>query len=239
MTSRWARVARGSLIASVAVLLAALWHVAAGGTPPAMLGLVVALAFGVPVSVLLAGKTLSLGRLSLAVGVSQLLLHALFGLGAGSSSALTVAGHHGSVTLAATEAAMAQSAGHGAAHSLGAMWLAHALAAVVTIMALRRGERAVTALMRLAHTRLRAVLLAFSGTVPVLVRAATVRTALLGTFVPTDLAVLLSPMRHRGPPQLALYEPRQVGPPRPWRPGGIRGSNPGQRGTPDRYPGIG
>ncbi|TFD47787.1 hypothetical protein E3T55_14610 [Cryobacterium frigoriphilum] len=201
MTSRWARVGRGSLTASVAVLLAGLSHVAAGGTAPALLGSVVALAFAVPVSVLLAGKTLSLFRLSLAVGVSQLLLHALFGLGAGSGGAMTVAGHHGLVTVAA-DTTVVHALQHGAMHSGGTMWLAHGLAALVTVIALRRTERATVALLHFAQTQLRAVLIVFSGALPVLIRATTVRTSLLGTFVPNELAVLLSPMRHRGPPRV-------------------------------------
>ncbi|MFC5930591.1 hypothetical protein [Cryobacterium melibiosiphilum] len=194
--SRWTRVGRGSLTASVAVLLAALSHLAAGGTAPALLGIVVALAFAVPVSVLLAGRTLSLFRLSLAVGVSQLLLHALFGLGAASPSALSIAGHHGLVTVAADSASVA------ALHSGGAMWLAHGLAALLTVVALRRGERAACALLQFAQTQLRTVLIAFSGNLPVLIPLAAVRTALVSAIVPTLLAVLLSPMRHRGPPQV-------------------------------------
>lgn len=192
--SRWARVACGSLTASVAVLLAALSHVAAGGPAPALLGVVVALAFAVPVSVVLSGTTLSLLRLSLSVAVSQLLLHALFGLGAASSSVLSVADHHGLVTVAAQTTAVA------GLHSGGGMWLAHGLAAVATIVALRRGERAAHALLRFAQDQLHAVLIAFSGSVPVLVRAATVRTSLLEVLVPTALDLLLLTTRHRGPP---------------------------------------
>lgn len=201
MTSRWARVGRGSLTASVAVLLASLSHVAAGGPAPALLGAVVALAFALPVSVLLAGKTLSLFRLSLAVGLSQLLLHALFGLGAGSAAALSVTGHHGLVTIAA-EPGVAQALGHSVGHADGAMWLAHSLAALITIIALRRGERAACAVVHFARTQLRAVLIAHAGRVPVCIRLTGVHSVLVDTFVPTANDVLLSPMRHRGPPQV-------------------------------------
>ncbi|MFO7689533.1 MAG: hypothetical protein R6W83_03120 [Cryobacterium sp.] len=201
MTSRWARVGRGSLTAAVAVVLAALSHVAAGGPAPGALGIIVALGLAVPISVLLAGKTLSLFRLSLAVGLSQLLLHGLFGMGTGGAAVLSVAGHHGAVTILA-DSTVTQSLSHGDSHTGGAMWLAHGFAAVITIVALRRGERAACALLQLARTQLRAVLIALGSTVPVLIRPITVTTALLGAFVPTPCAVLLSPMRHRGPPQL-------------------------------------
>ena len=124
------------------------------------------------------------------------MFHLLFGLG-GSAGSMTVAGHHGAATVI-VGAASASPVSPGA----GWMWLAHALAAVVTIVALRRGERTFWALVELARTALVAVVIALGIVLPPLCTVR-VRAARHLTFVPFDLAVLLSPMRHRGPPLAA------------------------------------
>lgn len=194
MKTRWARFARGWLTAVVAVLVAALSHLAAGGNAPAPVSIALALAFAGMLSVALAGKNLSLVKLSISVGFSQLLFHLLFGLG-GTAGSMTVAGHHGSATVIVGAASASPSM-----HDSGWMWLAHTLAAVVTIVALRRGERAFWALVELARTALVAVFIALGIVLPTPGGAARVRAALHRVFVPTNLAVLLSPMRRRGPP---------------------------------------
>lgn len=193
MATRWARFVRGWLTAVVAVLVAALSHVAAGGHAPAPVSIALALAFAGMVSVALAGKKLSLVRLSLSVAFSQILFHLLFGLG-GPAGSMTVAGHHGSAAVIVGAASASP-----ISPAMGWMWLAHALAAVVTIVALRRGERTFWALVELARTALVAVLIALGIVLPPL-RAVRLGAALHRVFVPFDLAVLLSPMRHRGPP---------------------------------------
>ncbi|MDJ0349900.1 hypothetical protein [Cryobacterium sp. PH29-G1] len=194
MATRWARFARGWLTAVVAVLVAALSHIAGGGSAPAPLALALALAFAGMVSVVLAGKKLSLMKLSVSVAFSQLLFHLLFALG-GTAGTMTVAGHHGSTTVLVGAASAAP-----AMHSGGAMWIAHTVAAVLTIVALRRGERAFWALVETARTALVTVFIALGLVVPTPGRTARVRAALRREVVRTDLAVLLSPMRHRGPP---------------------------------------
>ena len=202
MTSRWARFGRGWLTASVAVFVAALSHVAAGGSAPGWLSVGLALAFAGIASVLLAGKSLSLLRLSLSVGISQFLLHVLFGLGGASSVTMTSTSHHGAVVLA-------DAAAPHLLHATGLlpggwMWVAHALAAVVTIAALRRGEKTFWALLEETTNRLIAVLI--ERLVPALIGAdaATVRPAFRRVFVPADLGVLLSSVLRRGPPLRAL-----------------------------------
>ena len=202
MTSRWARFGRGWLTASVAVFVAALSHVAAGGSAPGWLSVGLALAFAGIASVLLAGKSLSLLRLSLSVGVSQLLLHVLFGLGGASSVTLTSTSHHGAVTVADAAAPHLM-------HATGTlpggwMWLAHALAAVVTIAALYRGEKTFWALLEETTNRLIAVLIERPVPAPVGAVSATVRPAFRRVFVPADLGVLLSSVLRRGPPLRAL-----------------------------------
>ncbi|SEM86186.1 hypothetical protein E3O25_04685 [Cryobacterium sp. TMT1-3] len=193
MATRWARFVRGWLTAAVAVLVAALSHVAAGGHAPAPVSIAIALAFAGMVSVALAGKNLSLVRLTLSVGFSQVLFHLLFGLG-GSAGSMTVAGHHGAATVIVGAASAAP-----VSPAMDWMWLAHAVAAVVTIVALRRGERTFWALVELARTALVAVIIALGIVLPT-PRSVLVRAARHLTFIPFDLAVLLSPMRHRGPP---------------------------------------
>ncbi|MDJ0337855.1 hypothetical protein [Cryobacterium sp. PH31-O1] len=195
MATRWARFARGWLTAAVAVFVAALSHVAAGGHTPAPVSIAIALAFSGMVSVALAGKNLSLFRLTVSVGFSQVLFHLVFGLG-GSAGSMTVAGHHGTTTVTVGAASASP-----VMFTDGWMLLAHALAGVVTIVALRRGERTFWALVELARTALVTVVIALGIVLPPL-WVVRVRAARHLTFVPFDLAVLLSPMRHRGPPAL-------------------------------------
>ena len=202
MASRWARFVRGWLTASVAVFVAALSHLAAGGNAPGPLSLVLALAFAGIASVLLAGKSLSLLRLSLSVGISQLLLHGLFGLGGGSSVTMTSTSHHGAVSL--IDAAASPVHAPGAMSGGGWMWVAHALAAIVTIAALHRGEKTFRALVVETTNRLIAVLIERPAAVSIGARAAAVRPVFGRIFVPADLGELLSSVLRRGPPRRAL-----------------------------------
>ncbi|WP_105035241.1 hypothetical protein [Cryobacterium aureum] len=193
MATRWSRFARGWLTAVVAVLVAALSHVAAGGQAPAPVSASIALAFAGMVSIALAGKKLSLVKLSVSVGFSQVLFHLVFGLG-GTAGSMTMAGHHGATTVIVGAASASP-----VSPAMGWMWVAHALAAIVTIVALRRGERTFWAVVELARTALVAVVIALCIVLPPR-RVARMRAAVHREFVPLDLAVLLSPMRHRGPP---------------------------------------
>ncbi|TFC78708.1 hypothetical protein E3T23_11630 [Cryobacterium cheniae] len=199
MTSRWARFGRGWLTASVAVFVAALSHLAAGGNAPGWLSVGLALAFAGIASVFLTGKSLSLLRLSLSVGVSQLLLHFLFGLGGTSSVTMTSTSHHGAVTLADAAAPHLMHATTGSLSGAW-MWVAHALAAVVTIAALYRGEKTFRALLEETTNRLIAVLIERLVPAPVSANAAALRSAFRQVFVPEDLGVLLSSVLRRGPP---------------------------------------
>lgn len=201
MTTRWARLARGWLTASVAVFVAAFSHLVGGGSTPGLMGVALALAFAVPVSIALAGKSLSLVRLSVSVGFSQVLFHLLFGMGASGGPTLTETGspHHAAVSVVAAAPGVAA---HGLAHLGPWMWVAHALAAAVTIVALRHGEKTFWSLVEFTRTRLVAVLIACVAAVPVRLEAGTVRAALAAVFVPSDLGVLLSSTPRRGPPRL-------------------------------------
>jgi len=161
--TRAERFARGWLTAVASTLVAAFSHVAGGGMQPGALGVVLALAVAVPVCVALASVHLSTVRLVLAVGLSQAAFHLLFSLGAsgGLGGVSASGGHHSSLVLtAATDAGVASSTMHMGGS---AMWVAHAVAALVTIVALRRGEQTVWAIARLAVRRLGLARLLTSG----------------------------------------------------------------------------
>jgi len=223
MTTRGARLVRGWLTASVAVFVAAFAHVAGGGSRPGELGTVLALVFSGLVCTFLAGRSLSLFRMSASVVVSQFLFHILFGLGGGGAGALTVVGgsHHGSVTVgsdpheAMGPLAMGPmpvgsmglgSSGTGAAASgqMDAwMWLAHAGAALVTIIALRHGEaafRVLFDLVGLLASYLNAAWHVHDDLVIVVRRGLGDGVPRSGAAALTDFGVLRSSVWRRGPP---------------------------------------
>jgi hypothetical protein len=135
---------RGGLAASVATWAALLSHVAAGGAVPGWLGIVVPLILSVAVCTALAGRRLSLVRLALAITASQLLFHTLFVVGAVTPTA-GAAHQHGAVDLTADAGATTAAI---CADPL--MWAMHGLAAVLTILAVHRGERAARRLLAVA-----------------------------------------------------------------------------------------
>jgi hypothetical protein len=192
MHSRWARVWRGTSAATFATVVAAFSHVVGGGYPPTLFALVVSLMFSVMACVLLAGRTLSLVRLSVSVAISQALFHALFGtLGA------PVAAAHGHGSILSMDAAAASSASAN-------MWLAHAVAALFTIAAFRYAEQA---FWGLATTAALVVRRATSITAPVAIVAARLMAPRVSAEgLPRALAAVMAALRHRGPPA-ALVTP--------------------------------
>ena len=88
----------------MATLSALFSHVAGGGEVPGLLGLAVPLVLSVPVCVALAGRGLSLARLAVSVGVSQLLFHALFEIGAAAGPAGAAHAHGGPIDVGAATA---------------------------------------------------------------------------------------------------------------------------------------
>lgn len=161
MSSRTTRVVRGLSAAAIATFVAGLSHVAAGGGAPGQAGALVALAFSALACIALAGRRLSVTRLTIAVLISQFAFHLLFEVGGGDDSGLAVATqqHHGhSVTTLIPDAAagssgqLAESAAH--SHLAGLMWVSHAVAAVVTIVLLARGELVLRRLLQLARVGL-------------------------------------------------------------------------------------
>jgi F0F1-type ATP synthase assembly protein I len=182
MDSRWARVARGATAASVATFVAAFSHWLSGGIAPSWFGVGVSLVISMMICTMLAGRTLSTARLAISIGVSQVLFHALFS-GLGTPVALD---HE----MGAMDAALPH------LHAAPTMWLAHAVAALVTVVAFRFGERAfwgVAGTARLFLARLLVV-------VAPLLDVPRPVVAVQRRFIPRDLSLLLSSMRHRGPP---------------------------------------
>jgi hypothetical protein len=278
MSSRWARVLRGLTAAFFAVFVAGFSHVVGGGVQPGGVGVVLALAFSAVVCVALAGKTLSLLRLSIAVGFSQLAFHLLFSVGAGSvasgagagagagggaagaagltgvasvagggaaavtgaagvTGAATVAGGAATGSLGAVASAGVGSAGasvlpgmpgmagmpgmsHGsdlltllatqggghaapmagmAAAASSWMWVAHLIAGLLTVVALRRGEQAFFGLFESARMHvLRLVHTPFVE--PLRVRTLEVAADRRDPDHPAALVMLIGRLRHRGPP---------------------------------------
>jgi hypothetical protein len=143
--SRKPAVARGFAASSLAIFVALAGHVSGGGQMPGALGILVPWVFSFMICVLLAGRSLSLIRLTLSVAVSQFLFHTLFVLGTITPSGISPAHVHGAplvipATTGIPEAVTADAS----------MWLGHALAALLTVAALYRGERLIIAVRDLA-----------------------------------------------------------------------------------------
>ncbi|MCU1447399.1 hypothetical protein [Cryobacterium sp.] len=199
MTTRWARFARGWIVAGFSTFVAALSHTLGGGAVPGPLAVVVSLAFAGIVSIALSGRTLSTCRLATAVLVSQLIFHGLFSIGGAGgrlagTDALAGHAHDAGPAVVLMPAGAAPMAGdHGAM-----MTAAHVLAAIVTILALRYGECAFWGLFSTARIAAHA-LLRLPAVVPIPHRRSGGADFVTRAPHRPRLAPL-SPMRHRGPP---------------------------------------
>ncbi len=167
---------------------------------PGPLGIAVPWVLSFMVCVLLAGRRLSVVRLSISVAVSQFLFHALFVLGTITPSGI-VTGHVHGAPVALPDAA--SSAASAAVPADGMMWVGHLVAGLITIAALHRGERLLLGLRDLAQQSIRWV----QRRIDAVLRAPRPRTVL--SWRPADDvrvlrdAALLSPLQGRAPPALA------------------------------------
>ncbi|GAA3785827.1 hypothetical protein [Micrococcus endophyticus] len=199
-----ARLARGVAGALAMTVLAALFHAAAvpGVGLPDVRVAAFAAVLAAPVCTALAGRALSLWRTAAAVGVAQGLFHVLYGIAAGGHAVTPAAGvdpahlHH---AAAAAGPLVSVSAGPAAGHVHAAdplMLAAHAAAAVLTVLVLRRGEALVLAV---AERVLQAVLprAASAGPLPL---PSPARVPALPAPRPTESLVLLGTPGRRGPP---------------------------------------
>jgi hypothetical protein len=206
MATRWARFARGWLAAGFATFVAAFFHAASGGDAPSTAGVSLALAFSGIACIALAGRRLSVWRLTVSVVLSQFLFHALFGLGHGTGTGTGTAGvGHSHLMHIDIGTLVGPETGH--THSMPPtdpwMWAGHAIAALVTIAALRYGELAFWSLYRIARIGLARLIVA-----PALVPLDTAQAApaaARGGRVVRDLGILIGRMRHRGPPSVLAF----------------------------------
>jgi hypothetical protein len=129
---------RGAALAGVATVLAATAHTIGGGEAPSVLFCAILFALATPLTTAFASARPSLWRTTAAVGSSQALFHGAFGLlgdlGLSAAGGRAAAHVHGTVSLASTADAVMTAPAD--------MTLAHAVAALVTITVVRRGERA-------------------------------------------------------------------------------------------------
>lgn len=198
MSTRSARVARGLIAAGFATFVAALFHVAGGGLPPSAVALTLSLVFSGLGCIVLAGKRSALWRSASSVALSQFLFHALFSLSpsahfAGATGHLHPGSHLTMVTDGAAATPMS-----GMSLSGSWMWLAHAAAALLTLAALRYGERVFVAVSEFTAFSLRRLLTAVAV---VDVPMAQARVETVPAILP-DRTVVLGRLRHRGPPAL-------------------------------------
>jgi hypothetical protein len=204
MTTRWARFARGCIAALVSTFVALFSHALAGGPIPGLVGITLCLSFSTVICVLMAGKTISLPRLTVAVSVSQFLFHGLFGLLTDAQTPPAF-GHGMSMDPSAGFAASIPAAQQASVPMTtdSRMWIGHALAAVITIIAVRNGEHAFWDLLdiaRLALTWLLGHTVAVGSTSPAQPHAVASDRARL----PRPVDDLFSMLRHRGPPNLTV-----------------------------------
>lgn len=135
---------RGVLTELVATSAALCGHLAAGGSVPTLLGLAVPLALSVSVSSVLLASRVSRWRLAVAALLGQLAFHTLFVLGAGAGGARVAHHHHawsapGDVSTAGSASGPSWMV---SAHLDAPMLVWHIVAAALTVLVIRRGERA-------------------------------------------------------------------------------------------------
>lgn len=210
MGSRWARVARGLLASALAIFVAALFHVAGGGAAPGPVSLALSLAFAMLASIGLTARRLSLWRLTISVGLSQLLFHVLFSVGGGTATFSATTGAVGLSHLHAGSHLVMSSASTASVHTdMGsfpttpAMWFSHAAAVLVTVIAVRFGERAFWGLFETARMGVARIVTQLAWPAVQVALALAPTPAAPGEAEPSrlrDLGLPLARLRHRGPP---------------------------------------
>lgn len=206
MNTRWARFVRGWIVAVFSTFVAALSHTLGGAAAPGWLSVVVSLAFAGMVCVFLAGRVLSFWRSAASVLISQVIFHGLFAFGAPGGVLTADAGaapgvhQHAELTMVVDPGVL--TAGTHGGHAGATMWAAHLGAAVVTIIALRFAEGAFWGLLKTVRLGMRTLF------TPVWVSEGVRSPRRIRheapLWSPRNLILVLSAMRHRGPPAVAL-----------------------------------
>lgn len=164
---------------------------------PGLLGILVPWILSLMICVLLAGRALSLTRLSASVAVSQILFHVLFVLGTITPSGVSAPHVHGAPLVLPPSTGLSE-----AVVADGSMWISHGIAALITVVTLHRGERLVVALRELAIQAVRWVMRRIDAVLvrPTLPAPASVH----GDFRVARAATsaLLATLRGRAPPVL-------------------------------------
>jgi hypothetical protein len=200
--SRGARAARGAAVAVFATFVASLAHTIGGGALPGPVAVLVALAFSTPLAVLLTGARMRLLRTSVAALLAQAALHLLYAMG-GSWTAVPVSdgmtGHAAHAASAVHLSAGGPALDHGHA---AIMPLAHVVAAALTVAFLAAADRAIAAISVAYGTVVRGIrlLIAVLAGLPVPTRPGTLAATIVPDVSPNREALLLSSLRHRGPP---------------------------------------
>lgn len=149
MNPRAARSLRGLGAGTTATLVAAVSHGLAGGTFPGVAGIALALVFSAIVSIAFVGRRMPVLRLAASIVLSQLAFHIVFSTLGNAAEAVVTNGHHGAVSVTGTQIVT---------HASSLMWLAHGIAAVLTLLALVYGERAIVGLHEVGRMLLARVL---------------------------------------------------------------------------------
>lgn len=157
LAARRIRVAASSLVALVAVVVAATGHAVAGGGIAALPTLVVALLIGVPVGALIVGRRATPARLAIGVAVDQAVFHLLFSVFGPESRGAASAPREHALHAAHEHVATLGSVTADAALASSAMLGAHLAAAAVAMLVVLGGQSAIErALMTLARAISRA-----------------------------------------------------------------------------------
>ena len=185
--------AKGLSAAAVATFVALFGHVAGGGAIPGAWGFVAPLILSSALCVLIAGRRLSLLRLTISVALSQVLFHFLFVLGTGSSATAVASTHehHG------TAATLVVS------HSAATMGIGHVVAGAITVAALYFGERVIRSLLELVRLLAARMLRPFTIPVASTVTPTAAAPAAWRIFTPLALDHAASTAPRRGPPAFA------------------------------------
>lgn len=161
---------------------------------PGPIGILVPWLLSFTVCVLLAGRRLSVLRLSLSVLVSQALFHTLFVLGMITPSGVQLGHVHDAPLMLPTGTDVTP-----VLTADGTMWVGHLVAAALTVLALHQGERLLLALRDLAVQAVRWVQRRLDiVSTPHLERA--VPLAIGSASDRTPAAAQLRALRGRGPP---------------------------------------
>ncbi|VXC36087.1 hypothetical protein [Pseudoclavibacter sp. 8L] len=227
--ARVRRVQLAFVAASVSTFIALASHVLAGGGMPGLLGVAFPFGLAVLACLLLARIRTDSLRLALSVGASQFLFHTLFVLGTpsaavGAGPAADAHAGHGQLAAASAMADFASTAGSAVpsgaalhlAHDGALMWAMHAVAAVLTALALFFGETLVASLAKARDSAVE-LLLPLLRTILLLARGER-------PTAPVDSAPLDLPWVPSLTVRAGRTQPRR-GPPAPPRPSTFATSN--------------